>query len=163
MIHRSLMLLILVTLASQCALAEGTRITPKWIKDNPGRLSLFSGSGFAGHTDYIAHLETEREAIYEVWTKIQFITDDKRTAPWITTKTRAGAAAKSIRFGDTSYGIYTPTAPGGGFKAHVIYEVYEVAVKMNADGQEEWSRVLAYTLDKSDWTSLEIAAAANKR
>ena len=161
--HKSLLLLILTAFASQHALADGTRISPKWIKDNPGRLSLISGSGFAGHTDYLAYITTDHEAIYEVWTKIQFITEDKQITPWITSTTRAGAPAKSIRFGETSYGIYAPTAPGGGLKAHIIYEVYECKVKTDADGKEEWSRVRAYTLDKSDWMSLEIAAAEEKR
>ncbi|WP_197204004.1 hypothetical protein [Crateriforma conspicua] len=158
-----MLLLFLAILTGPHAFAEGTRISPKWVRDNPGKLSLVSGSGFGGHTDYIAYLKTERKAIYEVWTKIQFVTEDQRRTPWITTKTRAGAPANSIRFGDTSYGIYVPTAPGGGFKANVIYEVYEVSVEKNASGEEEWSRNLAYTLDRSDWTSLEIASAQNKR
>jgi hypothetical protein len=155
--------LILVLVAVQHASAEGVRITPKWIEKNPGKLSLFSGSGFGGQTDYIAHLKTDHAAIFEVWTKIQFVTDDKWTSPWITTKTRAGAPANSVRFGDTSLGIYAPSAASGDFKAHVIYEVYEVSVKTNANGEEVWSRELSYTLDRSDWTSLEIAAAEHER
>ncbi|WP_230265106.1 hypothetical protein [Stieleria sp. JC731] len=160
---RPLLLLFLAILTGQHAFAEGTRISPKWVRDNPGKLSLSSRPGFGGYTDYFAYLKTERKAIYEVWTKIQFVTEDKRTTPWITTKTRAGAPADSIRFGATSYGIYVPTSPGGDFKANVIHEVYEVSVEKNANGKEEWSHNLAYTLDRSDWTSLEVASAQDKR
>jgi hypothetical protein len=160
---KHLLTLVLAIVAAQYASAEGIRISPKWIEENPGKLSLLSGSGFGGHTDYIAYLKTDREAIYEVWTKLQFVTDDKGTSPWITTKTSAGAPAKSIRFGDTSYGIHIPTASSGDFKAHVIYEVYEISVKTDANGEEVWSRNLAYTLDRSDWTALEAAVAEQQR
>jgi hypothetical protein len=143
MCNNLILVLISTLVLVQHAYAEGVRITPRWIEENPGRLSLLSGSGFRGHTDYIATLTTDRAALFEVWTKVQFVTGDKWTSPWITAKVRAGAPAKTVRFGDTSLGIYAASAPSGDFRENVIYEVYKVPVKADAKGKGVWTRELS--------------------
>ena len=153
----SLSLTIAFVLLTTCtSFAEGVRITPQWISKNPGKLMLSSYTNFAGETAYLATLKFDKKAQYEVWTKIQFVGEDNHTSRWITTKCRAGAPADSIRFGDTSKGIYDS-------KTTVIYEVYEITPTIKFDGSAPWTQTLVYILDRSDWTELEIAARDQER
>lgn len=157
---------VFLSLASGVGFAQGVRITPTWVAENPGRLMLTSGSGFGGQTHYTGVLKVEPKSQYEVWTKIRFNGEGNELSPWITTKCRITAPTDSIRFGNASYGIYSSTAIGDGLKAlkaDVVYEIYKVTSTDRADKSTQWKRELSFVLDQKNWTSLEIALAKQQQ